>query len=375
MKNYHRQARVAADAILADPSLSLVHQITRQLLGYIANQEDTAAGWTGLIDGDIAILETPAQTILANEDLKRQYGIALYDIDFVGIRQKDGDWWLDGTLPADATVSKSIVDAARQHPMALWMMAGQSANQKYQLAPWSLIGDKWQARMSDYVGKALAVQPTGAKLDGAALAMLKALAAKPDDASRAELWGQARQAMAAAEKSCGTAPETAAAGFLLNHAVRLSALAGKFDEAEQGLAAVPFKAARAYSGTALYNLAQYLASQGNTVQARKLRDTLIMPEMQGSLATEQRADDRNRYAALLAIVAEDEAHWKDAVLKKSDPGSDIIFNLLPTKTLWDLADDQSFTPRDRALFARAAWTRDYGLVRKVDGEHLVTLHS
>ena len=150
------EARVAADAILADPSLSLVHQITRQLLGYIANQEDTAAGWTGLIDGDIAILETPAQTILANEDLKRQYGIALYDIDFVGIRQKDGDWWLDGTLPADATVSKSIVDAARQHPMALWMMAGQSANQKYQLAPWSLSGDKWQARMSDYVGKALA---------------------------------------------------------------------------------------------------------------------------------------------------------------------------------------------------------------------------
>ena len=205
------EARVAADAILADPSLSSVHQITRQLLGYIANQEDTAAGWTGLIDGDIAILETPAQTILANDDLKRQYGIALYDIDFIGIRQKDGDWWLDGTLPADATVSKSIVDAARQHPMALWMMAGQSANQKFQLAPWSLIGDKWQARMSDYVGKALAVQPTGAKLDGAALAMLKALATKPDDASRAELWGQARQAMAAAEKSCGTAPETAAA--------------------------------------------------------------------------------------------------------------------------------------------------------------------
>ena len=369
------EARGAADAILADPSLSSVHQITRQLLGYIANQEDTAAGWTGLIDGDIAILETPAQTILANDDLKRQYGIALYDIDFVGIRQKDGDWWLDGTLPADATVSKSIVDAARQHPMALWMMAGQSANQKYQLAPWSLIGDKWQARMSDYVGKALAVQPTGAKLDGAALAMLKALAAKPDDASRAELWGQARQAMAAAEKSCGTAPETAAAGFLLNHAVRLSALAGKYDEAEQGLAAVPFKEARAYSGAALYNLAQYLASQGNTAQARKLRDTLIMPEMQGSLATEQRADDRNRYAAILALVAEDKAHWKDAVLKKSDPGSDIFFNFLPTKTLWDLADDQSFTPRDRALFARAAWTRDYGLVRKVDGEHLATLHS
>lgn len=369
------EARVAAEAILADPSLSSVHQITRRLLGYIANQEDTAQGWTGIINGDVEIIGLPTAQILADEDLKRQYSIALYDIDFVGIRKKDGDWWLDGTLPANATVSKSIVDASRQHPMALWMMAGQSANEKYQLAPWSLVGDKWQARMSDYIGKALAVQPSGAQISGPALAMLKALAAKPDDASRAELWSQARQAMDAAAKSCGTAPETAAAGLLLNHAVRLSALAGRNDEAEQGLAAVPFKSARAYSATALYNLAQYLASQGNTAEARKLRDSLILPELSASMSGEDRSLDRNRYSALLALIAEDEAAWKDAVIRNSDPGSEIIFNFLPTKTLWKMADDQSFTPRDRALFARAAWTRDYGLVRKVDGEHLDKLHA
>ena len=369
------EARVAAEAILADPALSSVHQITRQLLGYIANQEDTAQGWTGLIDGDIAVLETPSAQILADDDLKRQYSIALYDIDFVGIRQKDGDWWLDGTLPENATVSKSIVDAARQHPMALWMMAGQSANLKYQLAPWSLVGDKWQTRMSEYVDKALAVQPTGAKLSGPALAMLRALSAKPDDASRSEVWAQAKQAMDAAANSCGAAPETAAAGFLLNHAVRLSALAGKYDEAEQGLAAVPFKPARAYSGTALYNLAQYLVSQGNTGELRKLRDGLITPELKSSMSADDRMLDRNKYSSLLALAAEDEAHWTDSVLKNSDPGSDIIFNFLPTRTLWNLSTDQSFTPRDRALFARAAWTRDYGLVRKVDGEHLDALHA
>ncbi|MEI7600439.1 MAG: hypothetical protein WCJ41_14110 [Aestuariivirga sp.] len=369
------EARVAAEAILADPALSSVHQITRQLLGYIANQEDTAPGWTGLIDGDIAVLETPAAQILADDDLKRQYSIALYDIDFVGIRQKDGDWWLDGTLPENATISKSIVDAARQHPMALWMMAGQSANLKYQVAPWSLVGTKWQARMSDYVGKALGVQPTGGKLSGSALAMLKAFATKPDDASRSEVWGQAKQAMDAAANSCGAAPETAAAGFLLNHAVRLSALAGKYDEAEQGLAAVPFKPAQAYSGTALYNLAQYLVSQGNTRELRKLRDGLITPELKSSLSADDRMLDRNKYSSLLALAAEDEAHWKDAVLRNGDPGSDITFNFLPTKALWELSSDQSFTPRDRALFARAAWTRDYGLVRKVDGEHLDALHT
>jgi hypothetical protein len=368
------EARAAADAILANPSLSSVHQITRQLLGYIANQEDTAQGWTGLIDGDIDILETPAAQILADDVFKRQYGIALYDIDFVGIRKKDGDWWLDGTLPADATISKSIVDASRQHPMALWMMAGQSANEKYQLAPWSLVGGKWQDRMSAYVGKVLAVQPSGARLAGPALDMLKALAARPDDATRAQLWSQARQALDAAQKSCGAAPETAAAGLLLNHAVRLSALAGKFDEAEQGLAAAPAKNTKVYAG-ALYSFAQYLASQGNTAEARKLRDALITPEALNSFDGDGGTFFRDRFSSLLAYVAEDEAHWKDAVLRSSDPGSDITFNFLPTKALWALANDQSFTPRDRALFARAAWTRDYGLVRKVDGEHLETLHA
>lgn len=368
------EARIAAEAILADPSLASVHQITRQLLGYIANQEDTAQGWTGIIDGDVAILETPAARILADDDLKRQYSIALYDIDFVGIRRKDGDWWLDGTLPPDATVSKSIVDAARQHPMALWMMAGQSANLKYQLAPWSLVGGKWQDRMAEYIGKALALEPTGAKLQGPALDMLKALAARPDDTTRAGLWTEAKQAADAAVASCGAAPETAAAGLLLNHAVRLSALAGKYDEAEQGLAGSPLKDSKAYA-EALYRFAQYLAAQGDTAAARTLRGSLLTPEVLSSMSGDDRAEDRNRFSTLLAYVAEDDAQWRDAVLRNNDPAADIVVNFLPTKSLWALAEDRSFSDRDRALFARAAWTRDYGLKRKVDGEHLDTLHA
>lgn len=368
-------ARKEAEAILADPSLNSVHAITRELLGYIANQEDTAQGWTGLIDGDIAVLEMPADRIALNADNKRAYASALYDIDFVGVRGKDGDWWLDGTLPENATISKSLVEASRKHPMALWMMAGQSANEKYQIAPWSLIGDKWQARMSEYVGKALAVQPSGGELKGPALDMLKALAAKPDDASRAELWAKAKAAMGAAERSCGTAPETAAAGFLLQQATRLSALAGKYDEATANLQAVPFKGARAYSGVALYNLAQYIAGQGNTEEARKLRDALITPEFLSGLTGDTQTFDRNHYSALLALIAEDDVRWKDAVVKNTDAASDILFNFLPTKTLWELSTDPAFNEKDRALFARAAWTRDYGLVRKVDGEHLESLHA
>jgi len=363
-------ARKEAEAILANPAFASVHGITRELLGYIANQEDTAQGWTGLINSNIATLEKPSEQILATEESRREYATALYDIDFIGIRRKDGDWWLTGTLPANATISKSLVDASRQHPMALWMMAGQSANEKYELAPWSLVGATWQQSMNDYIGKALAVQPSSGALKGPALDMLKALAAQPDDAARADIWAKAKAAIDAAEKSCGAAPETAAAGFLLNHAVRLSALAGKTDEAVEGLAAVPFKAARSYSAGTLFSLAQYLAGQGKSEEVRALRDRLISPEMLSSLGGNEASVDRNRYSGLLALIAEDEARWKAAVLLNSDPASDITFNFLPVKTLWALSEDQAFSQQDRALFARAAWTRDYALVRKVDGDKL-----
>ena len=78
----------------------------------------------------------------------------------------DGDWWIDGTLPENPTVSKALVDMSRKHAMVLWMMAGQSANEPYQQANWGLIGDKWNTRMSAYFGKALALQPAASGISG-----------------------------------------------------------------------------------------------------------------------------------------------------------------------------------------------------------------
>lgn len=362
-------ARHEADAILADPSMASVHAITRELKGFIANQEDTAEGWSGLIDDTVGVLNTPADEILAKEDMRKAYGAALYDIGFLGVRQKEGDWWLDGTLPENPTISKSLVDASRRHPMTLWMMAGQTAHERHVYAPWSLIGDKWLTRMDDFIGKALTVQPSAGALNGISLDMLKALRAKPDDQTRAELWAKARSAIEAAAGSCGAAPETAATGFLIEQATRLSALANRTDEAVAELSAVPFKEARAYR-LSLHKLMQFLTGQGNLADARKLRDTLLTPELLSVLQRPEATGDRQGLASLLALIAEDETRWKQAVLMKSDPASDITFNFLPISTLWALAGDAAFTAENRALFARAAWTRDYALVRRVDGEKL-----
>ena len=349
------EARAEARAILADPALADVHMITKELLGYIANLEDTAEGWTALIEDAAAIIETPAAEVAASPQRQAEYAHALYDIGYAGIRGKNDDWWLDGKLPENPTISKAIVDASRKHAMVLWMMAGQSADEAYRTAPWSLIGTKWQARMTGYVEKALAIAPAGANLKGEARVMLEAQKAMPDEASRKALWDAAVAATAAAEGSCGEAPATAAAGYLLVHATRLSALAGDFEQAYAGLEKVPFKGAQAYSERSVLKLGEYLLGEGNLAEARRYRDRLLTPAF-FAVISEGLTD---RFAELLGWIAEDEEHWKAALAMSSRKTANLMLNFLPSRLLWAYADEPMFSAAQRGLLARAAWTRDF----------------
>ncbi len=353
------EARAEAKAILADPSLASVHAITKELLGYIANLEDTAESWSALINDTIATIEQPLASINASEISKREYSYALYDLEFAGVRGKDDDWWLDGKLPEDATISKALFDASRARPIVLWMMAGQSVDKAYRAGPWSLIGQKWQARTAATIDKALAVTPSAAALPPIAAGMLAAAEALPDDSSRSELWVKAHAAIAAAGKSCGDDPQTAAAGYLLAHAVRLSAMSGHFDEAIAELEKVPFKTSAAYYDRTLSKLAEYLLGQGKLAEARMLRDRLLTPDFLASLPEGAKPAATDRLAAFMGWIAEDEAHWKAALALHSRKSSNLVFNFLSAKSLWTLADDAMFSAAERGLLARTAWTRGY----------------
>lgn len=350
------EARAEANAILADPSLSGVHDITRELLGYIANLEDTAQGWSGLINDTIAVLEKPAKDIQASPDLAKDYGRALNDIDFVGIRGKSDDWWLDGKLPENPTISKAIVDATRQHPMAAWMIGGQTAQDYYTRAPWQFIGAKWEARTGSLVDRTLALVQGTPPL---AKDVFEALKAKPDDATRKALWDKALAAAKAANDSCGTAPETAAAGTLLTHAVRLSALAGKFDEIYPQLEAYPLKTSYAYVQNTLMPLGQYLLGEGNVKEARTFRDRLLTDQFWNGLSK----DDQWNGSALAEIAmwaAEDRAQWEKAAAHDANKIGAAILNFLPAKDLRTMAKNETLFDRDqRALLIRTAWTRLY----------------
>jgi len=349
------EARAEANAILADPALASVHGITQELLGYIANLEDTAPGWTSLINGTVAVLDKPTKDIKASPELAKDYGRALYDIDFVGIRGKAEDWWLTGTLPENPTISKSIVDAVRQHPMAAWMIGGQSTQEYYDRAPWQFIGPKWEARTQTLVDGSLGLVAGTPPL---AKDVIGALKAKSDDASRKALWDKAQAAAKAANDSCGTAPETAAAGTLLTHAVRVSALAGKFDEAYDGLASYPIKSSVTYTQRALQPLGQYLLGQGMAAEARKYRDKLLTDDLWASLDKDD--GSRNVLAEIAMWSAEDRAQWDKALANNSVKTGQALLNFLPAKELRAMAKNETlFTPEERALLIRTAWTRLY----------------
>ncbi len=182
------EARAEARAILADQSLASVHAITKELLGYIANLEDTAQGWTDLINDTTAIIEQPATAITASDETKNEYAFALNDIGYVGVDAKKDDWWLDGKLPENPTLSKALVDTARTNPMVLWMMAGKSADQYGSAMPWAVDGRKVARPIvrNDHEGHGACHPPRD--MPKGARDMLLALTANPGDATRPALW-------------------------------------------------------------------------------------------------------------------------------------------------------------------------------------------
>ena len=357
------EARKEAAAILADPALASVHGITQDLLGYISNIEDTPAGWTALIDDSIATITAPKADILSSSKKQDDYARSLDDIDHLGIRAKSDDWWLNGALPVDATVSKAIFDASRKYPMALWMMAGQTLQQNYDEAPWSLVGDKWQQRTTSYLDQVTAVTPSGTQIPSLALDVLNALRAKPDDATREALWGKVHSSLAAAQQSCGEAPETAALGTYINQAVRISAATRHFDEAYDEMSKLPFKSSAFYLNGVLNNLTEYLLGQGMAQEGRNLRDKLLTPDLLATVPEDMKIGVTDNLSQFMGWIAEDETHWKQALAMRSEKLSSTVFNFLPTKTLWAYADDPMFSNNQKALLTRVAWTREYAMDR------------
>jgi hypothetical protein len=350
------EARTETRAILADPALSEVHAITQELTGYIANLADNAGQWSELFDQAVAVLSRPAAEIVASAKLTENYRRALYDIDYLGARRQEGDWWLVGKLPENPTRSKALNDAVRRYPMVVWLIAGQTLAGLHDAAAWQLIGDKWREHALAYATSAKGLTGWVGGLAGETFDALTASSGANETArASARLTEMSNQVMA----SCGTAPETAALGTRLLHTIRLFADKGDFAGAYQALKSFPLKDTLAFQRT-LLRLGQYLAGTGRTEEGRKYRSAFLQTQSLDRLARLENAEDvRRQLASLSSLFAADMDDWLAAIALHPLPASDPLLNLLPQKLLARLSDNAAFAEKERALFARVAWTRAY----------------
>ncbi|MGH6875525.1 MAG: hypothetical protein ACREDW_10945, partial [Aestuariivirgaceae bacterium] len=350
------EAQTETRAILADPSISEVHAITQELTGYIANLTDDAGQWSELLDQTVAVLSRPAAEILASPKLTEDYRRALYDIDYLGVRRQDDDWWLIGRLPENATRSKALYDGARRHPMVVWLIAGQSLAGIHEAASWQLIGPNWRTGTAAYAKAARQLTGSTGGLAWEIFAAQTMSSATDDVAARsARLAEMSSRVMA----SCGTAPETAALGTWLHHTIRLLVEKGDFPAAYRALQSFPLKDTVAFHRT-LLRLGQYLAGTGRIEEGRKYRSAFLQAAERERLVRLENSDDmRRRFASLSALFAADMDDWLAAIASHPLPALEPLFNLLPQKLLAKLSADATFAEKERALFARVAWTRAY----------------
>jgi hypothetical protein len=349
-------ARDEAKAILADPSLASVHAITRDLVGYMASLEDTPDSWSQLIDGRVETLSQPMKDIVGNPAAEVGLARALYDFEYAGIKAKQDDWWITGTLPENPTLSKALARSAIVHPMVMWMMAGQSVNKPATEAPWALMGAKWQSWAASYVDRAQALQPQALPL--VPKVALESLKAGTDDTSRATLWNDAISAADKATTSCGEASETGAVTLLALQAIRVSAMAGRYDEIYANLPKLKLNDTLSMRLTLLPKLMEHVLATGNVEEGRRLRDAFIKD---GLLSSFNKDDEwqRGPYADFLGWIAEDETIWWKAQSLKPDKLWSDVLNLLPAAKLRALSEDPMFSPAQKARLKRAAWTRNY----------------
>jgi hypothetical protein len=109
-------------------------------------------------------------------------------------------------------------------------------------------------------------------------------------------------------------------------------------------------------------------------EARRYRDRLLTEDLWVSLKNDE--GTQNMLAEISMWAAEDRAQWDKALAHHSQKTGQSILNFLPAENLREMAKDEAlFTPEERALLARTAWTRLYARGRTPDKSFTQELYA
>lgn len=352
-------------AVLADPSLQSIHAMAAALIGWIAAERTDAAAATAQFDEAFSVLLMPTKRLEDCPQCLKRYEAALSDVDYLRRnvlydRSDTSDWVLTGKVPKTYTTSIALAALAKKEPIAAWVAF-----------PTDL-----------YRGHAWAVAATRPQ-SAAAGAYLDRMAGNADAPDNPWLHENADTGVAAllkladdelARLKAGAADEQAAAALSFDsyNVIRHLLMDNDhrrehFKIALQRLQDFPYKDTTLFDRTVDDSL-KYLITEGRLAEARRLRDALALDTPEGQLKPYTSS------TGALLILAEDEDHLV-RVMHAAPHYPREYFNHLATSELWRLAARGELDRGQRALFVRAAWSRDYAMGRIISREHDGLLRS
>jgi hypothetical protein len=348
------QAIAAIHAVLADSSLQDIHAMAASLIGWIGANVADGPTRDAQVREAISALMTSTGRFEHGPELLKRYEAALSDIDFLHSNfPNNPDWVLTGDVPASYTASAALADLAKHEPMAAWVDFPTNA---YHRRAWVLA----------------ATMPESAVVR-AYLDRMGANGADPrnpwlhesPDASAKTLSGLVDDELARLKVNIADEQATAALGLDYYNLTRRLLMDTNdrhenFKVALQRLERFPYKSTATF-GRAVDDGLQYLITEGRLAEARQIRDALKLDEPEGDMRF-------TSSAGALLILAEDEDHLVRVLATESSYPREYV-NHFSTAELWRLADRSELDRGQRALFVRAAWSRDYALARTISRQH------
>ena len=332
-------------ALLDDPAMADVHAMAAGLIGWMAYYTGDETGRQAQVREAVTALMAPTSRLDQDSELRLRYEAAKLDIDSLHSTFKDPNWILTGAVPTDYYASAALVRLAKTNPMAAWVAFPADP---YRGGNWAVVAQVWQgSTVSGFLGK---MGGDSGKFDNAwvhinpktGIGILRPMVDQEIGRLKA---GPDREAAAALSFDF----------YSLERQLLMSGDKGNFAEALQRLKDFPSR----YRDGIAHDGLVYLMAAGRLDEARRMRDALKL---------DAAGQGPSFNAGALMVLAEDEPHLVRAI-NIQDTYPHAYVNALSVAELWRLADNGDLSRPTRALFARAAWTREYALGRTIDWRH------
>lgn len=362
----------AARALEADRSVPAnVRRYAYDLIGWIGAKDEGYEARTAQASGTLRALEAPTSLLKTDDEAQRRYANARDTRDHLFSRTEDAAALWTGDAPADLTGTLAMIEAAKQDPLAKWMI--------FPRAPWQPV-----AEYRGGAAWATATAPEGVARVRSELSRLapdRGNAANPW-AHEALMWSEYYEpelwAMVDSETLAKAAHDeraTHVADLDFYNQTRTAIMdggAGGFEAALTRLAAATDRRTLGWTTTTREAL-RYLMAEGRVDEAHRLRDRLDLVSM--AHADDAPRPDSAPYIRYtmretgilnaLILLAEDEDHLAP-LLSNAAYDQAPLLDRLPIAEMTRLAARKDVAMEWRSVLARTGWARTYALGLMVD---------